>query len=90
MLISNEVTNVTSIWDGSRGLVVENSTRKDVSLESRDRISATANWCSLTDIHLLVTNCLRPRRVKKCYIYLKGDFCNGSSSLIQFGYGLNT
>ena len=53
---------------GRRGQVVENSTRKDVSIESRDRISATAKglWCSLTDGHLLVSSsCLRPVRDKK-------------------------
>ena len=41
---------------GRRGPVVENSTRKDVSQELRDRILATAKclWSSLTDGHLLV------------------------------------
>ena len=50
--------------DGYRGQAVENSTGKDVSQESRDRISATAKWCSLTDGHLLVSSCLRTGREK--------------------------
>ena len=39
---------------GGHGIVVENSTCKDVSQESRDRILATVKWRSLTYGHLLV------------------------------------
>ena len=39
---------------GRRGLVVENSTRKDVSQALRDLKSAMAKWSSLTDGHILV------------------------------------